>query len=188
MATTCMSYFTTGGPDKEHGTNKPPPTGRTWKRSKGDTSPYVLSTFQNLPCWNLSWLRDAQAIRNDLVSEWLARDNPETNPSTKTPEMISHVAEQSSWIPMPSCAPARGPFPIKSHALWARVSSLTIHSYVLDKSPLLGLGKGSPLTVTFQQRFPNHVIITFCFVYYNQTLVSVWHSGKFRKKMELSLL
>ena len=32
----CMSYFTTGGPGKEHGTNKPPPTGRIWERSKGD--------------------------------------------------------------------------------------------------------------------------------------------------------
>ena len=33
-----MSYFTTGGPDKEHGTNKPPPTERIWERSKGDTT------------------------------------------------------------------------------------------------------------------------------------------------------
>ena len=31
------TYFTTGGPGKEHGTNKPPPTGRIFERSKGDT-------------------------------------------------------------------------------------------------------------------------------------------------------
>lgn len=126
--TTCMSYFTTGGPVRNMELKKPPPTGRTWKRSKGDASPYVLPTFQNLPCWNPLWLRDAQVIRNDLVSEWLARDNPETNSTTKKPETISHVAEQSSWVPIPSCAPARGPFPIESHALGACVSPLTIHS------------------------------------------------------------
>ena len=32
--TMCMSYFTTGDPGKEHGTNKPPPKGRTRERSK----------------------------------------------------------------------------------------------------------------------------------------------------------
>ena len=34
--TTCMSYLTTGGPGKEHGTNKLPPTRRIWERSKGE--------------------------------------------------------------------------------------------------------------------------------------------------------
>ena len=29
--------FMTGDPDKEYGTNKPPPTGRVQQRSKGDT-------------------------------------------------------------------------------------------------------------------------------------------------------
>ena len=36
IATIYVSYFTTGGPGKEHGTNKPRPTGRVQKRSKGD--------------------------------------------------------------------------------------------------------------------------------------------------------
>lgn len=45
IVTTCMSYFT-GHPGKEHGTNKTPPTGRIWERSKGDPSPYVLPTSQ----------------------------------------------------------------------------------------------------------------------------------------------
>ena len=34
-----------GDPDKEYGTNKPPPTGRVWERSKGDTA--CPSTSQN---------------------------------------------------------------------------------------------------------------------------------------------
>ena len=41
-----MSYFTTGGPGKEHGTNKTALTGRIWERSKGDPSPNVLPTSQ----------------------------------------------------------------------------------------------------------------------------------------------
>ena len=28
----CISCFMTGDPDKEYGTNKPPPTGRVWER------------------------------------------------------------------------------------------------------------------------------------------------------------
>ena len=35
--TICVSYFTTGGPSKEHRTNTPPPTRRVWERSQGDT-------------------------------------------------------------------------------------------------------------------------------------------------------
>ena len=34
--TTCMSYLTTGGPGKERGTNKLPPTGKIRERSKGE--------------------------------------------------------------------------------------------------------------------------------------------------------
>ena len=36
IVTTCMSYLTTGGPGKECGTNKLPPTGRIQERSKGE--------------------------------------------------------------------------------------------------------------------------------------------------------
>ena len=36
IVTMFMSCFTTGGPGKELGTNKPPPTGRIQERSKGD--------------------------------------------------------------------------------------------------------------------------------------------------------
>ena len=38
MVTISMSCLMTGGPGKEHGTNKPPPTGRVQERSKGDTT------------------------------------------------------------------------------------------------------------------------------------------------------
>ena len=99
----------TGGPGKEHGTNKPPPTGRIRERSKGDASPYVLPTSQNPSRWNPSWLSDACTTRKDPESEQLARDNPETNPITIKPENASHMAEQFSWVPLPCCSPAGAP-------------------------------------------------------------------------------
>ena len=153
-----MSYFTTGGPGKEHGTNKPPPTRRILERSKGDASPYVLPTSQNFPLWNPSWLSDACATRKDSESEWLARDNPETNTITRKPETVSHVAEQLSWVPLPSCSPAGCPFPVKSLALSARVSPWTIHFRVLDKSPLSGPGSGPPSCNSKRTRLVSQVL------------------------------
>ena len=37
----CVNYFTTGGPGKEHGTNKSLPTGKVQERSKGDTTSHL---------------------------------------------------------------------------------------------------------------------------------------------------
>ena len=61
-----MSCFRTGSPGKEHGTNKPPPTGRVQERSKGDTT--SLTTFQNLPCSHQSWLTKQCTTRKDSES------------------------------------------------------------------------------------------------------------------------
>ena len=47
--TICVSYFTTSGLSKEHGTNKPPATGKVQEKSKGDTSP---TTSQNPTRWH----------------------------------------------------------------------------------------------------------------------------------------
>ena len=93
----------------------------------------------NLP--ESSWLSDACASRKDPESEWLARGNPETNWITIKPETVSHVAERSSWVPLPFCPLPGGPFPIKSLALSAHVSPQTIYFRVLDRSPLLGSGR-----------------------------------------------
>ena len=54
------------------------------------------------------------------------------------------MAEQSSWVLLPCCSPPGHPFPIKSLALSTRVIPWTIHFRVLDKSPLLGPGRGPP--------------------------------------------
>ena len=155
----CVSCFTTGGPGKEHGTDKPPPTRRVRERSKGDTA--CPSTSQNPSLWHPSWLNDAYVTRKDPESEWLAKDNPETNPITIKHETASHMAQQSSWIPLPSCSPPGHPFPIKSLALSAHVSPMAIHFRVLDKSPALGPGSGPPS----------------CNIYPGWNLTRYWHGA-----------
>ena len=54
--------------------------------------------------------------KKDSESEWLAKDNPKTNPITVKPETVSRVAELF-WVPLPYCSPCGCPFPIKSLAL-----------------------------------------------------------------------
>ena len=137
-----MSCFTTEGPAKEHGTNKPPPTRRVQERSKGDTTRPTIS--QNHSHWHPSWLNKMCTTRKDAESEWLAKDDPETNPITIKPKTASHVTEQFSWVPFPSCSLPRCPFPIKPLALSAHVSPRTIYFWVLDKSPVSGPGRGPP--------------------------------------------
>ena len=142
-----MSSFRTVGPGKEHGTNKPPATGRVQERSKGDTTCPTTSHSPSL--WHPSWLNKVCTTRKDSESEWLAKDHLETNPSTIKPETASHVAELFSWVPLPYCSPPGCPFPIKSLALSAHVSPCIIHFWVLDKSPVSGPGRGPPSCNSF---------------------------------------
>ena len=134
-----MSCFITAGLGKEHGANKAPPTGRVQERSKGDAT--CPTTSQNPSLWHPSWLNKACTSRKDSESEWLAKDNPETNSITIKPETASHMAELFSWVPLPYCSPPRHPFPIKFLVLSAHVSPQTIHFWVLDKSPVFGPGR-----------------------------------------------
>ena len=70
----------------------------------------------------------------------MVKDHPET--ITIKPETVNHAAELFSWVPLPYCSPAGCPFPIKSLALSSHVSPWTIHFRTLDKSPVLGPGRG----------------------------------------------
>ena len=132
----------TGGPGKEQGTNKPPPTRRVRERSKGDTT--CLTTSQNPSHWRPSWLNKVCTTRKDSESEWLAKDNLETNSITIKPETGSYVAEQFSWVPLSYCSLPGCPFPVKFLALSAHMSPWTIHFWVLDKSPVSSPGRGPP--------------------------------------------
>ena len=55
---------------------------------------------------------------------------------------LCQLAELFSWVPLPYCSPPGCPFPVKSLALSALVSPQTSHFRVLDKSPVLGSGRG----------------------------------------------
>ena len=68
---TGMSYLTTGGPGKERGTNKLPPTRRIWEKSKGERrcQPICPANLQNLSLWNPSWLSDVRTTSKDPESE-----------------------------------------------------------------------------------------------------------------------
>ena len=91
--------------------------------------------------WHPPWLSDAGTPRKDPESQRLAEDSQERNPITIKPKTVSHVAQQSSWVLLlPSSWGV--PLPIKSLAWSAQVSPGTIHFQVLDKSPLLGPGRG----------------------------------------------
>jgi len=116
----------TGGSGKEHGTNKPPPTGRVLERSKGDTT--CLTTSKNPLLWHPSWLNKACTTRKDSEPECLAKDNLETNPITIKPKTVSQAAELFSCVPpLPYCSPPGCPSTIKSLSLSAHVSSQIIY-------------------------------------------------------------
>ena len=113
------------------------PGKRGWNNT---TSP---TTTQTPSLRHPSWLNKACTTSKDSESEWLAKDNPETNPITIQPKTESHVAEQAFWVPWPYCSLPGHLFPIKSLALSAHVSPWTIHFWVLDKEPAFGPWKGS---------------------------------------------
>ena len=132
----------TEDPDKEYGTNKPPPTRRV--RGKVKRRHYMSVHFPE-SLSPASILAERFVCHQDrLWIRRLAKDYPETNPITIKPKTASHEAEQFSWVPLPSCSPPGCPFPIKSLALSANVSPRTIHFRVLRQEPSFGPWKGFP--------------------------------------------
>ena len=67
-----------------------------------------------------------------------------SSPITIKPKTVSHMAEQSSWVPLPACSLPRHHFLVKDFALSASVSLWAIHFQLLDKSPLSGPGRSAP--------------------------------------------
>ena len=92
---------------------------------------------------HLGWIRRAPPGRT-LELEWLAKDNPETNPITIKPQTASMWQSCSPGFLYPTALHPGALFPIKSLALSAHVSPQTIHFQVLDKSPVSGPGRGPP--------------------------------------------
>ena len=78
----------------------------------------------------------------------IGQNNLERNPIIIKLETARYMAEQFSWVLLAYCS--KEPFPVKSLALAAHASPLTILSQVLDKSLLLGPGSG-PLSCNSQK-------------------------------------
>ena len=130
----------TGGPGKEHGTNKPPPVEEFGKGQK-ETS-HVRPPPRILSGIHLGWTRRAPPGSTLSQNDWL-KTTRKLIPIAIKPETASQVAELFSWVPLPYCSPPGCPFLIKSLALSAHVPPWTIHFWVLDKSPVWVL-EGDP--------------------------------------------
>ena len=132
----------TGGPRKENGTNKPPSTGRVQERSKSDTT--CPTTSQNPSRWYPSALNKVCTTKKDSESEWLAKDNPETNPIAIKPETGSHMPEEFSLFPLPYCSLPGRLFPVVSCFVSTCVSSNNSYPSVRQE-PTFGPWKGFSL-------------------------------------------
>ena len=143
IVTICMSCFMTGGPGKEHGTNTPPLTRRVQKRSKRDTT--CPATSQNPPHWHPSWLNNACTTRKDSESEWLAKDNPETNPITIKPKTGRAFLLGSLSLLLS----ARLPFPNKISCFVSTCVSLDNSFPSVRQEPTFGPWKGPPSCNSF---------------------------------------
>ena len=145
IVATCMSYLSTGGPCKECGTNKLPPTRRIREGSKGERR------HQSLCPTNLSESFSLESLLAELCAQYqkgpwvrmVSQRNPEINLITIKLETVSHVAEKFSWVSFPCCSPSGYPFPIKAFALSGCVSPCNIHLRVSDKNPLSGPRRSS---------------------------------------------
>ena len=138
----CMNCFMTGGPGKEHGTNKPPSTRRVQERSKGDTT--SPTTSQNPSLWHPSWLNKVCTTRKDSESEQLAKDNPEANPITIEPRDCKprdRAVLLGSLTPLLS---TRVPFPNKISCFVNRCVSSDSSFPSVRQEPSFGPWKGSP--------------------------------------------
>ena len=94
IVATFMSYLRTGGPGKEHRTNKLPPTRRTQERSKRREEMPARTSYPPprilLTRINLCWVMHAPPERNLSQNYW-PEDKPETNPVTIKP------GQQATW-------------------------------------------------------------------------------------------
>ena len=125
------------------------------KKKKGDASPYVLSTSQNPSFrihlgWEMCSPPGRTLSQTKYGPRWLSRDNLETNLIIITPETMSHTWQSSSpGFPYPATLCLSTPSNKASCFVSMRVSPWTIYFSVLEKSTLLGPGRGPTSCKTF---------------------------------------
>ena len=165
IVTICMCCFTTGGPGKEHRTNKPPPTGRVQDRSKGDIT--CPTTSQNPFLQHPSLLNKAYTPRKDSESEWLAKDNPETNPITINLRLWAVLLGSLTLL-----LSTQVPFPNKVSCFVSTCVSLDNSLPSVRQEPSFGPWKGPPLPATILSFFRLHPSTAFWTLYYEGSFIS----------------
>ena len=102
------------------------------------------TTSQNPFHWHPSWLGNGCTTRKDPESERLAKDNLETNPISIKPETTSHMAEQFSWVPLPSRSPPQASLSNKASCFVSMSVSLDDSFPSVRQEPPFRSWKGSP--------------------------------------------
>ena len=135
--------FYTGGPSKQHGINKPPPTGRAQERSKGDTT--CPTTSQNPSLWHPSWLNKAAPPGRALSqSDWL-KTTHKLIPLLKNPETASHLCGRAALLgSLTLLLSTQVPFPSEISCFVSTCVSLDNSFPSLRQEPSFGPWKGSP--------------------------------------------
>ena len=141
IVTICMRCFMTGDPDKEYGTNKPPPTGRVWERSKGDTT--CPTTSQNPSRWHPSWLNKGVHHQEGLWVRMIGQRTQKLIPSPQNPRLRATWESSSPGFPYPT--------PLHLGALSRKISCFVStcvssnNSFLsVRQEPSLGPGRGPP--------------------------------------------
>ena len=106
---------------------------------------HVIPTSQNPPRGiHLGWAMCVPSGRTLSQNVW-------PDPITIKPETLSHMAEQFSCIPLPSCSLPKCHFPIKSLVLSACVCVSSDNSFLsVRPEPTLGPWKGSSFLQQYQ--------------------------------------
>ena len=94
--------------------------------------------------WHPTWLSNAGTPRKHPESQRLAEDSQERNPIIIKPKTVSHVAQQSSWVPAPSCPPPGGPLANQVSCLVSTGVSWDNSFPSVTREPPLKPWKGSP--------------------------------------------
>ena len=130
----------TGGPGKEHGTNKPPPAGRIGKRWKGDATCPTMA--QDPPRWPPPWLSNVlPPVR--MESEWLSGTTRKGTPSPWNPRRRATWQSSPPGFPYPT-APTRVPLPSKVSCFASTCVSSDNSFPSVRQEPSPGPWKGCP--------------------------------------------
>ena len=113
---------------------------------KGQKETPRPTTSQNPSLWHPSWVNKACTTRKDSESEWLAKDNPETNPITIKPKTVSHKPRGRAVLlgSLTLLLSTQVPFPNKISCFVSTCVSSDNSFPSVRQEPSFGACKGSP--------------------------------------------